>query len=144
MSGQKYDSGKAPFDLISPLSLAFLAQVLAFGANKYAAHNWRGGIPLSKLIAASTRHLEAIKAGIDTDHETGLPHAAHLMCEAMFIVDQMHSIHHRMFDDRYSETESKKNLLAAVLAGDVGEIQRQLHEVHTLQFQVTQSIKTER
>lgn len=137
MSGLKYDSGKAPLDLISPTALSFLAQVLAFGAQKYSAHNWRGGIPMSKLISASGRHLEAIKASVDYDHETGLPHAAHLMCEAMFMCEQLVSIHHQQFDDRYKETESKRDLLAAVLAGDVGEIQRQLQEIQALQFTVT-------
>lgn len=136
MSGLKFDSNKAPFDLIAPLALAYLSQVLAFGAVKYAAHDWKGGIPLSKLIAASSRHLEAIKAGIDTDHETGLPHAAHLMCEAMFMVDQMASIHHCFFDDRYKETESKKDLLAALLAGDTKQIQEQTLLIHTLQSTV--------
>lgn len=136
MSGDKHNTGKAPLDLVSPLALAYLSQVLAFGAKKYAAHNWKGGIPLSYLIAASSRHLEAIKAGIDLDAETGLPHAAHLMCESMFILDQMNSIHHLQFDDRFQETQSKKDLLAAVLAGDVKQIQQQLLELHTLQSHI--------
>lgn len=136
-TGLKHNKGKAPLDLISPLAAAYLAQVLAFGAEKYAAHNWRGGIKLSYLLAACQRHILAIQAGIDNDEETGLPHAAHLMCEAMFMVDQMNSIHHKLLDDRFKDTDSKKNLLVAVLAGDVNAIQKQLNEIHTLQSNVT-------
>ena len=118
-TGDKADIGKPRMDLISPLAMAYLAQVLTFGANKYAAHNWRKGIPLSKLIAASQRHLTAIAAGIDTDEETGLPHVAHLLCEAMFICEQLVSPLHVSTDDRYQYKESQKNLLVALLAGTV-------------------------
>lgn len=118
-TGDKADTGKPRMDLISPLAMAYLAQVLTFGANKYAAHNWRKGIPLSKLIAASQRHLTAIAAGIDTDEETGLPHAAHLMCEAMFICEQLVSPVGLINDDRYLYTRSQKDLLVTLLAGTV-------------------------
>lgn len=118
-TGNKADGGKPRMDLISPLAMAYLAQVLTFGAKKYSAHNWRKGIPLSKLIAASQRHLTAIAAGIDTDEETGLPHAAHLMCEAMFICEQLISPVGFINDDRYLYTRYQKDLLVALLADTV-------------------------
>lgn len=118
-TGDKADIGKPRMDLISPIAMAYLAQVLTFGANKYTAHNWRKGIPLSKLIAASQRHLTAIAAGLDTDEETGLPHAAHLMCEAMFMCEQLVSPLHASTDDRYKYTEAQKDLLVTLLAGTV-------------------------
>lgn len=129
MAGDKHDTGKAPFDLISPIALAFLAQVLAFGAQKYAAHNWRKGIPQSKLIAASHRHLAAIQAGINYDAETGLPHAAHLMCEAMFMCEQLTTT---KGNDIYHLNTNQKNLLDALLAGDVNAVTEQLNAIHSI------------
>lgn len=114
--GLKHDTGKPDFSLISPIASAYLAQVLTFGAKKYAAHNWRKGIPMSKLLAASDRHLTAIKAGIDKDPETGLPHAAHLMCECMFMIEQMASPRADEFDDRFKLTDAQRQLVESLLA----------------------------
>lgn len=85
-TGCKLDTEKPRMDLIDPYAEEQLAKVLTFGAKKYADHNWRKGIAMSRLIAACHRHLNAINRGEDNDAETGLPHAAHIMCEAMFIV----------------------------------------------------------
>lgn len=129
-SGIKYDSNKPDFSLISPIALAFLAQVLTFGAKKYAAHNWRKGIEVSRLVAASSRHLEAIRGGIFYDTETGLPHAAHLMCEAMFMCEQLVSPIHNVTDDTYDLHPEQKHLLAALLAGDVSEVSKCITAIH--------------
>jgi hypothetical protein len=40
----KADQGKAPMSLLDRKWLEVAAQVLAFGAKKYAAHNWRKGM----------------------------------------------------------------------------------------------------
>ena len=118
-AGSKFDLGKPRMDLISALATTYLAKVLTFGANKYEAHNWRNGIPLSKLIAAAERHITAIKAGIDYDAESGLPHAAHLMCEAMFLIEA--SLDNAL-DDRYHYNPEMKDLLEALLANEVSEV----------------------
>lgn len=83
--GVKLDSDKPRYDLIDPYATDMLAQVLTFGAKKYAPHNWRKGIAMSRLVAAAQRHLFAIANGEELDPETGLPHSAHLQCCAMFI-----------------------------------------------------------
>lgn len=99
--GQKFDQDKPRMDLLDAYAIEELARVLTFGAKKYAAHNWRKGIVLSRLIAASARHLFAIARGEDVDEETGLQHAAHLMCCAMFMV---WTIKHRPdMDDRWQQ-----------------------------------------
>jgi hypothetical protein len=116
--GMKHDQSKPRMDLISPLAMAYLAHVLSFGAEKYEEHNWRKGIPISKLVAASSRHLEAIKAGILFDDETGLPHAAHLMCEAMFICEQMTASYWQENNDSFTLEEDQKQLLKELLAGN--------------------------
>lgn len=97
--GLKYDGGKPRIDLVDADALEELARVLDFGSKKYAEHNWRQGIKLSRLLAAAGRHLFAIVRGENKDPETGLQHAAHLMCCAMFLI---WTIKHRPdMDDRW-------------------------------------------
>jgi hypothetical protein len=84
-AGLKYDSDKPRMDLLDPWALEGLAAVLAFGAKKYAAHNWRGGITYSRLVAALERHIGAIKKGEYIDGESGLPHIDHVGCCWMFL-----------------------------------------------------------
>lgn len=88
-SGIKHDSEKPPLQLLDPLALEGLAAVLAFGAKKYAAHNWRGGLSYSRLLGASMRHLFSILRGEDIDGESGLPHIDHLGCCWMFLSNMM-------------------------------------------------------
>ena len=98
-SGLKYDSEKTRVDLLDPLALEGLGKVLTFGAKKYAAHNWRGGISYSRLLGALLRHSFAILRGEDLDPESGLPHVDHLGCCWMFL-----SWHMKMrpdMDDRW-------------------------------------------
>ena len=85
--GIRFDSGKVRHDLLSPTAINELAKVLTFGAEKYAANNWRKGMAWSRVIGSLERHLNAIKRGEDVDKETGLLHAAHVMCNAMFLAD---------------------------------------------------------
>lgn len=87
--GTKYDQDKLPMDLLDPDALAGLAAVLQFGAKKYAAHNWRGGISYSRLLAALLRHSFAILRGEYNDPESGLPHVDHLGCCWMFLSHMM-------------------------------------------------------
>lgn len=84
-TGVKHDQNKVPLDLLDPIALEGLAAVLAFGANKYAAHNWRGGLSYSRLLAALLRHTFAIIRGEDIDPESGLPHVDHVGCCWMFL-----------------------------------------------------------
>jgi len=85
----KYDGEKPRMDLLDPLALEGLAKVLTFGAQKYAAHNWRKGIANTRLIAAMLRHLFAIMRGEDLDPESGLPHIDHVGCCWMFLSNNM-------------------------------------------------------
>lgn len=84
--GIKFDDGKPRVDLISPIALSELATVLAFGAKKYAAWNWAKGIPYTRIIAALLRHTHKYLMGETLDPESGLSHAAHIMCNAMFLL----------------------------------------------------------
>lgn len=102
IGGVKFDTDKPRMDLIDGEAMEELAKVLTFGAKKYAEHNWRKGITLSRLLAALLRHTFAMMRGEDTDEETGLPHAAHAMCCCMFLLWTMK--HKPDMDDRYKRT----------------------------------------
>lgn len=97
--GLKYDQDKPRMDLLDFDALEGLAKVLTFGANKYAAHNWRKGISYSRLSAAILRHLGAIQRGEDVDPESGLPHIDHLGCCWMFLSNM--TKHRPDLDDRF-------------------------------------------
>jgi len=84
--GQKADTGKPPMSLLDRRALEEIAQVLAFGAGKYDAHNWRKGIRFTRLTDAALRHLMAFVDGENKDPETGLSHVAHASCCLMFLL----------------------------------------------------------
>lgn len=99
--GVKHDSSKPRTDLFSTAALMGLADVLTYGANKYAEDNWRKGMNWRRLTGAALRHLLAFQAGEDTDPESGFPHVDHAMCCLMFLSEfQKCSVG---VDDRHKE-----------------------------------------
>lgn len=86
MSGRKNDTDKPPMSLLDRYALEQIANVLAFGAKKYAKHNWRKGLEYSRLLDAALRHLLAFADGEDNDPESGLSHIAHAGCCVMFLL----------------------------------------------------------
>lgn len=103
--GRKDDQEKPRFELLDPEFLEGVARVLTFGARKYAAHNWRGGIAYSRLLGATLRHVNAINAGEDRDPETGLDHELHAACELMFLYWMKK--HRKDMDDRFKSHSYK-------------------------------------
>ena len=103
-SGTKFDKQKPRLDLLDWDALGGLAEVLTFGALKYDANNWRGGIVNSRLIASLLRHLSAIQRGEDVDPESGLPHIDHIGCNWMFLSNNYK--HRPDLDDRYIPVSS--------------------------------------
>lgn len=85
----KKDGGKPRMDLLDPVALEGLAQVLTFGATKYEPHGWREGIQYSRIVAALIRHLMAIMRGEETDPESLLPHIDHVGANWMFLSNMM-------------------------------------------------------
>lgn len=99
----KYDQDKPRTDLLDPLALDGLAMVLAFGARKYAANNWRNGLSYTRLLGAALRHTFAILKGEDLDPESGLPHVDHLGCCWMFLSNMTKT--RPDMDDRWKEKQ---------------------------------------
>lgn len=95
----KFDQDKLPLHLLSTEAMNQTAAVLAFGAEKYAAHNWRKGFTWSRPLAAAMRHITAFNAGEDKDPESGLSHLAHAACCIMFLLEFEKT--HPELDDRY-------------------------------------------
>jgi hypothetical protein len=95
----KFDQDKLPLHLLSTEAMNQTAAVLAFGADKYAAHNWRKGFTWSRPLAAAMRHITAFNAGEDKDRESGLSHLAHAACCIMFLLEFEKT--HKELDDRY-------------------------------------------
>lgn len=95
----KADADKVRVDLLPVGPMMAIAEVLTFGANKYADHNWRKGFKWSRLLGAAMRHLFSFLRGEDKDPETGLSHLAHLGCCVMFLLE--HEQNKLGEDDRY-------------------------------------------
>lgn len=95
----KFDQNKLPLNLLSTEAMNQTAAVLAFGAQKYAEHNWRNGFAWSRPLAAAMRHLTAFNDGEDRDPESGLSHLAHAACCIMFLLEFEKT--HPNLDDRY-------------------------------------------
>jgi hypothetical protein len=103
----KFDTDKLPLNLLSTEAMNQTAAVLAFGAQKYAEHNWRKGFAWSRPLAAAMRHLTAFNDGEDKDPESGLSHLAHAACCIMFLLEFEKT--HRYLDDRYKPNLPQAN-----------------------------------
>lgn len=106
--GTKNDQGKARMDLLSPVAVEQVAQVLAFGAKKYADHNWRKGLSFSRVIGSLLRHSFDFMRGVDVDAESGLPQTAHIMCNAMFLCEMWAT--RKDLDDRFKLPKEKPSV----------------------------------
>ena len=95
----KFDQDKLPLHLLSTEAMNQTAAVLAFGAQKYAEHNWRKGFVWSRPLSAAMRHITAFNNGEDRDPESGLSHLAHAACCIMFLLEFEKTSKH--LDDRY-------------------------------------------
>jgi len=84
--GVKHDDGKLRMDLIPPEALESMAEVLTYGAKKYADRNWEQGIDTGRVLAALLRHLTAHMRGEVKDPESGISHLRHVLCNAAFLV----------------------------------------------------------
>ncbi len=89
------------YELIPAGPLARLAELYGFGAEKYAANNFRRGYEFSKSFASLMRHAQLFWSGEDDDQETGLPHMAAVAFHAFALMEFV--VTHPEFDDRYRD-----------------------------------------
>ena len=83
----KHDLGKLRWDCLPWPAVEQVVLVLTFGANKYSAWSWPS-VPDARrrYFAAMVRHAVAWLRGERLDPESGLPHLAHLACNALFLL----------------------------------------------------------
>lgn len=85
--GKKHDAGKLRYSLLPQGTEEAILQVLEFGAKKYGANNWQLLADAeTRYYDALRRHLAAYNAGEALDADSGLPHLAHVLCNAAFLL----------------------------------------------------------
>lgn len=95
----KNDALKPRMSLIPQLAKYQVAKVMTYGEEKYEAYNWMNGFQWTLLTDAIDRHLTPWLCGEDNDKESGLPHLAHLACNAMMALENCYL--HPELDDRW-------------------------------------------
>ena len=88
MTWRKDDAGKPDLTYLPYSSLADVALVCDFGAEKYSRDNWRNGRAES-YVAAALRHLCAWgdPEYRNEDQDTGLSHLAHAAANVLFAIE---------------------------------------------------------
>lgn len=98
----KHDQDKSRVELISPHAILAIGRVLALGAKKYSADNWRNGAEWRRYIGAALRHVFSFASGENNDPETGESHLVHAMCCLLFLFEYVRC--NLGTDDRWKET----------------------------------------
>ena len=84
------NDAKPRLDLLEVCADEDIADVLAHGADKYGVENYRDiPIHLRTYIAATRRHLNAIKRGEDVDPDSGKSHWAHIGANVHVVIGAM-------------------------------------------------------
>lgn len=82
----KQIKGKIRPMLVPPELVEWVARVREYGTQKYKdPENWRK-VPVEEYANAMYRHLLKYQSGEQNDEESGLPHIAHIACNAAFIL----------------------------------------------------------
>ena len=84
--GLRFNNGKLPLELVPVEALESMAEVLRFGAKKYAPRNWERGMKRSICYACAMRHLTKWFRGEDKDEESGLSHLDHALTNLAMLV----------------------------------------------------------
>ena len=81
------DRGKLRWECLPWPAVEQVVGVLTFGANKYSAWSWPSTPDARRrYFASAIRHAVAWVKGERLDPESGLPHLAHLACNALFLL----------------------------------------------------------
>jgi len=86
--GKKYDTGKPRWSLIPKGVMCHVIKTLMTGADKYGDYNWQSVTPFKeRYYNAMKRHIDKWwEKGEVIDPDDGIPHLAHVICCAMFLM----------------------------------------------------------
>lgn len=84
------NSGKLRWSLVDFSSLEEMLKVLEWGAEHYGFDNWKKGLHREEILESIQRHTIKLLNKEEVDTETGISHAAHIMCNTIFYL-----YHHR-------------------------------------------------
>lgn len=82
----KFDASKPRYELVPPIAIKAMAEVITYGAKKYQANNWQTCTDTDRFVGAIYRHIEAWRAGEELDPESGLHHLAHAMTNLAYLL----------------------------------------------------------
>lgn len=80
--GAKQSAVAGRFDLIPPIAMFELAQVMEYGARKYSPRNWEG-ISVDDHLNHALQHIFAYMAGDRSDN-----HLSHLLARSAMVVER--------------------------------------------------------
>lgn len=89
-NASRHNEGKIDLSLIPVEATRQECAVWELGAKKYDRNNWKklwGDDTTNVVMASLLRHAFAILDGEINDQETGLPHAAHIRCNAAMLLE---------------------------------------------------------
>lgn len=81
----KHDQNKIMMSLVDPDFITGVADILTFGAKKYAKNNWQKNTEIDRYKDSLLRHLYAYLGGEMNDPESGKPHLDHIATNIMFL-----------------------------------------------------------
>lgn len=88
MEAKHFDEGKTALQYVLVFKgLDEVARVGEFGAKKYGQFNYMAGSSYMRLVGSCSRHLTAFIRGEDKDAESGLSHLAHLVFDALMLLE---------------------------------------------------------
>jgi len=99
VTGLKFDGNKPKISLIPTEAITEMAIAFTYGANKYAADNFKNGVAYRRLLDAALRHILAISNNEDEDSESGNTHIGHALASLAMLAYMMKN--RPEFDDRY-------------------------------------------
>jgi len=85
MEYKKFDQEKPRTDLLGPTTMLEVAEMLAFGAEKYGATNWKNCKEPERFTGAALRHIFQYMQGNKLDEESGKSHLSHASVSLMFV-----------------------------------------------------------
>lgn len=108
MKAKHFDDGKPEIQyLLAMDGLEDVAACGTYGAKKYKdRYNYKKGMPWMKILGSCSRHLRAFIRGEDVDPESGLSHLAHLIYDALMVLD--YTKNHPAHDNRPKFQIAKK------------------------------------